>query len=109
MTCRNKHETHQILFSYGYDPLHIHGEISMFLTFNSKTILVKNTCIYEIQNRLNRKPNVLNLYVCVCELEHINTSLSYTRSKHKFKLDKLKYSCRTPSPNRLDPNTIQRA
>ena len=47
--------------------------------------------------------------VCVCELEHINTSLSYTRSKHKLKVDKLKFSCRTPSPSRLEPNTIQRA
>jgi len=25
------------------------------------------------------------LNLCVCELEHINTSLSYTRSKYKLK------------------------
>jgi len=45
--------------------------------------------------------------VCVCELEYINTSLSYTRSKHKLNLNRPKSSCRTPSPSRLDPNTIQ--
>ena len=30
---------------YGYDPLHIHGEISMLLTLSTKSVLVNNTCI----------------------------------------------------------------
>ena len=35
--------------------------------------------IRNLKNRLNRKPNIMNL--CVCELEHINTIYLYTRSK----------------------------
>ena len=42
------------------------------------------------KKRLNQKSNILNL--CVCELKHINTSLSYTRSKYKLKLNKPKSS-----------------
>ena len=56
------------------------------------------------------KPKIKHIeLVCVCELEHINTSLSYIRSKNKLNLNKLKSSCRTPSPSRLDSNAIQRA
>ena len=62
-----------------------------------------------IRNPKSVKPKTTRIeLVCVCKLEHINTSLSYTISKHKFKLHKSKSSYRTPSPNRLDPNTIQR-
>ena len=46
----------------------------------------------------------------VCELEQIKTNQSYTRSKQKLKLNKLRYksSCRSLSPSRLDPNLIDR-
>ena len=55
------------------------------------------------------KPKLKTILTCVCELEHSKTNYLYTRSKNKTKQNKLKSSCRVPSPSRLDPNTIQRA
>ena len=36
---------------YGYDPLHIHDEISMFLTLSSKTVLVKDMYTLNSKNQ----------------------------------------------------------
>ena len=36
-------------------------------------------CVFEIQNRLNRKPNILNLYVCVCVNLSISTLVYFTQ------------------------------
>ena len=63
-----------------------------------------------IRNPKPLKPKTKHIeLVCVCELDHINASLSYTRSKHKLKLNKLKSSYGPSSSGRPDPKTIQRA
>ena len=63
-------------FVYGYDPLHIWDEISMFLTLSSKISFDKSKMIFfKTQNYLMKSH--IN-FVCIYEFEQSRTNLSFT-------------------------------
>ena len=121
---------------YGYEPLHIHGEISMFLTLSSKTVLVNNTCIlwipktkpvffkkktllYFSKNKNYFMKNSSKPRVCVCKIYLSNppTILSFTfylktksyKNKPRHKSWSWSLHLKSSSPSWLGPNMIHRA
>ena len=88
---------------YENDPLHIHGEISMFLTLSSKTVLVRDMYIRNSKNQTGifQKRKLFCIFqnknsfmktqlnqVCVCVYgileQSTNYSILYILSKNKI-------------------------
>ena len=47
---------------YGYDPLHIHDEISMFLAINTKMVMVKTHVYMKSKNQTGILPKWKSLF-----------------------------------------------